>query len=47
MLAERDLDFYVSTPDEHFNHNAQFFYFKFFKKIENSKSFRVYVKYNL
>jgi len=29
MQQERDLDFYVSTPDEHFNHNAQHFYFLF------------------
>ena len=29
MATEKDLDYYVSTPDEHFNYNAQHFYFKF------------------
>lgn len=45
MQQERDLDFYVSTPDEHFNHNAQHFYFQFSgsKKPNTDKSFEVFI----
>jgi hypothetical protein len=52
MEEEKDLDFYVSTPDEHFNHNAQHFYFQFtgYKKPKTKKSFEemieaIYIAY--